>query len=137
MDDDIDCAFRKNSAVLNLWHIISKICTIAICVIVESQRVCCTKFVGIFMILLHVTFHVPSCNCPFLIVISPRMQMSCSHHLVFYCLKILHEIFIFFEGLLSYIISRFYEVVLVPFSPHKFVCLPCFSYWLKEIPKLC
>jgi len=74
--------------VLNLWHIISKICTIAVFVIVDSQRVCCTEFVGIFMIYLHVTFHVPSCNFPFVIVVSPSIEIS--------------------EGLFSYIISQLF-----------------------------
>jgi hypothetical protein len=74
----------------NLWHIISKICTIAVFVIVGSQRVCCAQFVGIFMIHVRVTFHIPSCNCPFVMVMSPRIEISYGHHFVCYCLKILH-----------------------------------------------
>ena len=76
--------------MLNLWHIIAKICTIAVFVIVDSQSVCFAEFVGIFMIHLHVTFHVPRCNFPFVIVMSSRIEISCSHHFVFFCLKILH-----------------------------------------------
>jgi hypothetical protein len=65
--DDDDNAFRKISPALHLWHIISKICIIAIFVIVDSQRIFNKEFVGTFMIHLHSTFCIPSCNFPFVI----------------------------------------------------------------------
>lgn len=93
--------------MLNLWHIIAKICTIAVFVIVDLQSECCAEFVGTFVIHLHVTFHVPSCNFPFVIVMSSRIELFSSHHFLFLSKNIALN-FNIFEGLFSYVISQLF-----------------------------
>jgi hypothetical protein len=107
--------------VLKLLDITLKFCAITMFLIFKTYAVFHTDFVGVYIIHLHIIFHMPCSNDSLVIAIRPKARYRFhAAAILFFIVRKNHICF------LKICYQTVDQVTLMLLPPYKFMCPPCY-----------